>query len=117
MRSAGNPDVLTLQQLQQHPELTAFEFVQQWRPLWLRPRRGDINVGTATGLTEELQSERGIRVYVDGAYQGDGTNVLNRLWVSDLRQMEWLDASEASQRFGTGHSSGAILVNSRQGRR
>lgn len=110
----GDRNLVTRQELQEFPELTVFEFVRQWRPIWLRARRGDINIGAQTGLDVELRSERGIRVYMDGTYQGDGTSFLNRIFVPEIQQLQWLSATDASQRFGTGHSSGAILITSRR---
>jgi len=113
-RSGGEMNVVTRQELQEFPELTVFEFVRQWRPTWLRARRGDINIGAQTGLASDLRSERGIRVYMDGTYQSEGTSFLNRIFVPEIQEMRWLSASDASQRFGTGHSSGAILIVSRR---
>ena len=52
----------------------------------------------------------GIRIYVDGARRGDSTSELRRIRVSDVDEMRFLSAREATMRFGTDHQEGAILV-------
>ena len=74
--------------------------VRQLRPHWLRTRG-------PTSLRNPGRSA--IVVYVDDVRLG-GVEYLETLRAASVASMEYLDGSEASVRFGTGHEGGAILV-------
>ena len=77
-------------------KLDALQAVQRLRPRWLQSR-GD---GQPT-------------LYVDGAPRGNVEDL--RFMPSDqIEQIDYLSASDATNRFGTGHQGGAILVVSRR---
>jgi hypothetical protein len=84
---------------------SAYEIVQALRPNWLRTRAG----GTVTnpGAGEPV-------VYVDGIRMG-GTNMLRQIERSGIVTLQYLDAKDATTRFGTGHSGGVIMVGTRRG--
>lgn len=90
---------------------TAHDLIQRLRPQWLRYR------GSAS-----MRREGSIVVYVDGLrageVRGDGTsatgpNPLAAIAASRLRAARFYGASEATQRFGTGHAHGAIELFTR----
>ena len=81
----------------------AYEVVQRLRPEWLR-RRGQ------TSLRNPSAGE--VVVYLDGVRYG-GPRSLEGVRAESVVQMEYLDASDATTRFGTGHGGGAILVRTR----
>ena len=112
-RSSGNRDrdVLTRSELAKHPNYSALQMIRQFRPLWLKDRNADFN---ALGI-QDIANPRGIRVYFDGINQRSGVAALDRLAVSEIHRMRKLDASDATQRFGIGHSAGAILVDLARG--
>jgi hypothetical protein len=105
-RSGRTPDRIGPRELAQYPELTGLQMIRQFRPLWLNDRRGDMNVLTV----EAIENRRGIEVYIDGARQPRGLVHLSDLSTLQIEAMRRLDASEATQRYGVGHTSGAILV-------
>src|SRR5439155_13777521 len=75
--------------------------IQQLRPMFLQTRGStSLGIGTAPEV---------IQVYVDGIRMGD-PNSLHQLQPSDVKEVRRLSASEATQKYGTGHSLGAILV-------
>ena len=49
------------------------------------------------------------QLYIDGARRS-GVDELRSLRGPDIQQMEFMSASDATTRFGTGHQGGAILV-------
>lgn len=106
----GDPDLLTRSELTDYPHYSAIQMIRQFRPIWLRDRHGSFN---AIG-EEDIQNPRGIRVYLDGVGQSRGLDALQSLPVSDIEQMRKLDSIDATQRFGIGHSAGAILVATRR---
>ena len=72
--------------------MSALQAIQRLRPQWLRTRSGDTPV-----------------LYVDNARRGSA-NDLSTMLTSEIEVMEYMDASDATNRFGTGHAGGAILV-------
>lgn len=76
----------------------AFSLVQALRPRWLRERTTSMTGGP----------ER-VRVYVDGLSFG-GPESLRQLSLPSLAGLEYLDGPSATQRFGTDHGGGVIVV-------
>jgi hypothetical protein len=75
-----------------------YDAIQRLRPQWLtsvRIRRG--------GSGDDLQ------VYVDSNRYGT-MNSLRSLSVGGIHEIRYLSASEATNRYGTGHTGGAIVV-------
>lgn len=86
---------IVLAELADLPEMDAYQAIERLRPRWLRSRAGDP-----------------IQLYVDGSRR---TNVrdLQTMRVSDIEQMEFMSANDATTRYGTGHAGGAVLVTTR----
>lgn len=82
--------------------LNAEDLIRRLRPNFLRVPGGQTPGGTAGGP----------RVYVDNTPLG-GTEVLRGIQVDFIGEIAYLDPSEATNRYGTGHQSGAILISSR----
>ena len=95
-----NPDVLLAEEIETQNFTNALEAVQRLRPQWMR-RRG--------------AGPDPIMVYVDGVRFGE-SNDLQSIPISNVERLEWVDASTATQRWGTGNTAGAIAVTSRRGR-
>lgn len=100
---SGNRDVISAEQLREMDDLSAYRAIQRLRPQWLRARgRSSI----------ENQSAEGVRVYVDDVRQS-GVESLRTLQVIDLEEIRFLDAREATTRFGIDHGNGAIAITTR----
>ena len=98
----SNPNVITLEQLEAQPAGDLYQAIERLKPNWLRVR----NLSLSGGNTNLPQ------VHVDGVPRGDVTN-LRSLDKQQVRQVEFMNASDATTRFGTGYSGGVILVTSR----
>lgn len=81
---------------------TVLETIQRLRPIYLSMARNRGSTGERV-------------VYVDGVRVGT-LEVLRGIRSSRVREVRWLDAREATIRFGTGHSAGAILIATKTGR-
>lgn len=94
--SAG-PGVLTREQIVATNHRNAYDAIRQLQPMWLQTRR------RSTGAVDPVW------VYVDGVRRGtvEELRMMNADAVSEVRH---LSAADATTRFGTGHSSGVILV-------
>jgi len=79
-------------------ELDVHQAISRLRPAWLR-------AGTQ-GLLPE--------VIVDGSPRSGGLEVLRSFRVGDVTGLEYMSASDATTRFGTGYIAGAILVTTRR---
>ena len=95
--------VLTAEEIRAVSATDAFEAVQRLRPEWLR-RRGQVSI--------QDPSAGEVVIYLDGVRFG-GPRSLEGLRAESIVHMEYLDASDATTRFGTGHGGGAILVRTR----
>ena len=85
-------------ELAELPEMDAFLAIERLRPRWLQSRAGDP-----------------VQLYVDGSRRGNIRD-LQAMRIGEIEQMEYMSASDATTRYGTGHAGGAILVSSRRSR-
>jgi hypothetical protein len=92
-------DVIAADELATIDVQNALQAVQRLRPNFLR------NPGPST-IT---QPEPGIVVYVDNTKMG-GTEALEQIPITEVKEIRYLNATDATQRFGTGHTAGAIIV-------
>ena len=98
----GDRSVLTEAEITGSGTRTAYEAIRRLRPEYLAfVRRSDSN--------EEVV------VYVDGIRIGT-TEVLHAISSVSIREVRRFDAREATTRFGTGHSTGAIVMLTKSGR-
>ena len=74
---------------------TAYDAVRRLRSNWLTGR------GTSSA-----------KVFVDGILMGDPT-VLRDYQVADIREARFIPSADATMRWGTGYSGGAIEVTTR----
>lgn len=98
----SNPDYILRQEIEESSARTAYHLVQTRRPQWLQTR----------GFTTARQAagQDGIRVYMDNARLG-GVDEMRRVPLAAAEYLRFLSAREATQRWGSGHMSGAILIS------
>ena len=94
-----DPNLLTLEELTEYGTLTAADAVRRLRPRWLTGRGG--------GNQPQL--------VLDGARMGDAATALQSMNVSDIQEMRYLNAADATMRYGTNYPGGAIVVTRRGG--
>ena len=92
-----NPELITRQEIEATDALTALDVIQQLRPTFLRPP------GQADPVI----------VYVDGVRRGN-ISELRSLARLSLEQIRYVNANDATLRWGTGHRSGAIEVTTKR---
>ena len=95
-RRTGN--VITADEITSTGATNLYDAIQRLRPQWLtssRIRRG--------GSGDDLQ------VYLDANRYGQMSS-LRSLSVGGVQEIRYFSASEATNRYGTGHTGGAILV-------
>jgi len=86
--------------IQTRMHLDTYEIVRRLRPSWVRPRGRpsfrDPDAGTPV-------------VYVDQTFYGP-LAALNQIDPGMIERIEFMSASDATTRFGTGHMGGIIMV-------
>jgi hypothetical protein len=100
-RTSHSRDRITADELATIDVQNALQAVQRLRPNFLQSRGG-----ASSSMTQGPQD---VVVYVDQTRMG-GPNTLAQIPITDVKEIQWLNGSDATQRFGTGHGSGAIIV-------
>ena len=96
----GGPNLILGEELAGSSAENALQAVRLLRPSMLRARGG--SSGDATGASN-------IVVYQDGVKLG-GPGSLESISTISVREIRLINAGDATVRFGTGHTMGAILV-------
>lgn len=101
---SGSQDryLLTRADLERMDNLTAYEAIRRLKPTWLRYRGQSVLTGP---------DRESFRVYLDNNLFGRA-DALSQLRVRDIAEIRFLSAREATLRFGTDHTMGAILITS-----
>jgi hypothetical protein len=102
----GGPDQRTLarEEILASGYQDAYSAVQALRPQWLWTRG-----------TTSINSPETIKVYLDNSRMG-GVDQLRQIPVRSIASIRYMDALEATNRWGLDHGLGAILVSTRQER-
>lgn len=93
-----DPNRITTQEIDDAPHSDAYDLVRRLRPRWLQSRG-------ARSVTQTSD----IVVYLDNVQIG-GPRSLRDIQPSSVAELVYLDPATATQRWGTGHPYGAILV-------
>jgi hypothetical protein len=97
----GSPDRITQEELATIDVQNALQAVQRLRPSFLQNRGG-----ASSSITQGPQD---VVVYVDQTRMG-GPNTLAQIPITDVKEIQHLSGTDATQRYGTGHGSGVIIV-------
>jgi len=101
-----NRDVITQEQIQKAPAASsAYDVVRLLRPEFLY-RRG------VQSVRESVDPSAGILVYVDGARAG-GVDELKSIPADQVQEIRWINARDATTRYGTDHGYGVIAVTTK----
>ena len=97
-------NIITADEIARVNATTALEAIQRLQPTMLTKHRGPSSL--------HLEAESQIIVYVDGTRFG-GIESLGLIQATSILEIRFLSASEATFRYGTGNSAGAIDITSR----
>jgi hypothetical protein len=96
--------VITREELLATNAPDAHQAVERLHPDWLRGR----------GLTSLTGPAPKVVIYLDGQRLGD-VSMLARFTLNGIKEIRFYNASDATQRWGTGHSAGVIEVLTQTG--
>jgi hypothetical protein len=103
----GNRDVLTQSEIdsRMEPGMSAYELIQHARPQFFK-MRGVGNL-SPTSVTAAMPV-----VYIDNVRTGS-IDQLKQISGGNVARIQYLSSIDATTRFGTDHSGGAILLTTR----
>jgi hypothetical protein len=90
---------ITREEIAERNVSNAYDLVRTLRPAWLRGRRGDSSFARSTAVA----------VYQEGMRMG-GPEALRSIPTASIVSIQYYDAVSATQRFGSDHGGGAIVV-------
>lgn len=96
-----NRNLISIEEIGASQTATAYDLIRQLRPHFLRAS-GPTSINLPSGPET-------IVVYLDGTRMG-GPEALQSIPTTDVKAVQFLNASQATTRFGTGHPHGAIVV-------
>jgi len=99
----ANKNVVTLDELSATNSRYVYQALEKLRPSWLTSR-GPANIGNVREATEAVAN-----VYINGSRMGNVT-YLRQVYVSDVHEVRYWTAGEASARFGMGNPRGVIEI-------
>lgn len=110
--TGGSANRITREQILLMPDGTALDVVRRYRSQWLRARsqgtfartRSDPLSGDVTAAPDTPQ------VFLDELRLGD-IDALGQISSANIESIEYITASDATTRYGTGYSGGIIRVN------
>jgi hypothetical protein len=98
-------DVLSTEEFESQNHATAMFLVQRFRPSWLSGR--EHRPFEVEGWFDHRSK---VRLYVDGIPSTLGLEALKTIPGEHVLEIRYLTPMDATTRYGTGHSNGAILV-------
>lgn len=101
-----DPNVITRAELANENFSNVYDAIQHLRPEMLRPRlaNSSSSISSSAGYT--------VHVYIDNNRLGEIADLRNIPLVT-VKEIRYLNPSEAMQRFGSGNPGGAIVLTSR----
>ena len=101
-------NVISEEELNQNNARTALMAVQQLRPEWIRGR-GASSLGNASDKTV---GPAPVLVYLNNQKLG-GLQELEAFSVNQIKSLRFINASDATNRWGTGHGGGVIEITTK----
>ncbi|MBI2402053.1 MAG: TonB-dependent receptor plug domain-containing protein [Gemmatimonadetes bacterium] len=98
-----NRNVITAEEIAKSSAGDAYDLIRGLRPAWFVTR----------GVVSADPDAGGIVIYVDGIRQGYLSD-LRSIPVERIQECRFLDARDATTRYGTGHPSGVIEITTRR---
>ena len=105
-----DPNVITAEEIAANPTTNAYDLIQRLRPNFLRTR-GAVHGAAAPGGSSGFEAVD-VSVYLDDTRVG-GSEQLRQMGTSDIREIRYYSSSEATTKWGTGNTAGAIQVITR----
>lgn len=107
-----NRNLITQEEIEKSSATDAYQLIKTLRPGWFT-RRGVSSGQVRTDAVGGLDDGTVMVAYLDGVRMSD-VNDLSSLTVERIKEVRYLNASDATTKYGTGHTSGAIEITSKR---
>lgn len=97
---SASPDIITRAEIEASRADNVYELIQQLRPRFLRTR----------GVSSMSDPSAGHPVVYVNEVRHGGLETLRSILVSQVDEIRYISASDATTRWGTGHTAGVIQV-------
>lgn len=104
----GSANLITEAEIAAANVETIYEVIERLRPNMLRTRGQMGRLSGASGSDPGASSSK-IKVYQNGTPIGD-ISMLRSIQAASVKQVQYLNAADATTRFGTGVDAGAIVI-------
>jgi hypothetical protein len=104
----SNPNLITQEEIASSSAANVYDLIQRLRPNFLRTRGAVHGAPTTENHLEAVQ----LVVYMNENRLGN-SDQLRQIPLGDIREVRYFSASDATTKWGVGHSAGAIQVVSR----
>lgn len=105
-----NQNVITTEEIAKSSATNAYDLIQRLRPNFLRTR-GAVHGAPGSNGSTNIESVD-LVVYLNENRLG-GSDQLRQISTTDIREVRYFSASDATTKWGTGHTAGAIQIVSR----
>lgn len=110
----GSANLITEQEIAAGHYETALDAIRSLRPSMLVARGTTMSgAGTNPGMSEVTAASVGIVAYLDDVRLND-LAALSTIPASRVQEIRFVNARDATTRYGSGHGSGAIVVVSKK---
>lgn len=110
MRSMrGSANLITEQEIAAGSYSTALDVIENLRPAMLRPRASSLTSTAVAGTSQNMAASVNVICYVDEVRLGETSN-LRSIPAQQIREVRYINARDATTRWGTGHGSGVVQV-------
>lgn len=106
--SKRSATTITAGELAESGAVNLYQAIQVLRPQWLRARPRT-SMGSSGSRSGGASSVDATVVYLDQSKYG-GLAALQQLTTGGVQELRFYDGVEATNRFGSGHTAGAIVV-------
>jgi hypothetical protein len=106
-RSMADRDRIGRETIARSTATDVYQLIQSERPAWIRAR-----AGVTARIADDSLEDAPIMAYVDNVRLGTLQD-LATVPTHGVTEVRRLSARDATQRFGTGHARGAIVVSTR----
>ncbi len=95
-RPRSSADRIVAADIEPLSQFSAYEVIERLRPRWFQTR-----------------TRQEPMLHVDGNVRAEGLDLLHSLRAGDVEEIQYMSASDATTRFGTGYYNGLILVTTK----
>jgi hypothetical protein len=110
----GSSDFISEEEIRAGSYQTALDIIENLRPTMTRPRGSTLSRNDgASGISSGQVSSVNVVVYLDEVRLGE-VQSLRTVPAQTVKEIRYINARDATTRWGTGHSSGVIQVTTRR---